>query len=65
MSADDRNAAKRTDDASLPCTRCGATPETGTTDGCPECEGIVEPIYGPPVSSAAWVRFFRDRSGFQ
>lgn len=30
--------------ASLPCTRCGATPETGQSDGCPECEGVVGPL---------------------
>ena len=23
------------------CTRCGATPETGQKDDCPECQGIV------------------------
>lgn len=31
-----------TADAELPCTSCGATPETGQTVGCPECEGIIE-----------------------
>lgn len=25
------------------CTSCAATPETGQSEGCPECEGIVPP----------------------
>lgn len=27
-------------EALAPCTRCGATPETGQTPGCSECEGV-------------------------
>ncbi len=26
------------------CTRCGATPETGQTPGCSECEGVTGPL---------------------
>lgn len=29
--------------ASLPCTRCGATPDEGLNDDCPECQGVVGP----------------------
>ena len=29
--------------AELPCSRCGATPETGQSEGCFECEGILSP----------------------
>jgi len=41
-------AARDHDEA---CTRCGATPETGLRDGCPECQGVVGPINdGLPLS---------------
>jgi hypothetical protein len=33
--------------AELPCSRCGATPNDGLTEGCPECEGILQ---GSPPS---------------
>lgn len=37
--------------ASMPCTRCGATPETGQGEDCPECQGIFGPINdGLPLS---------------
>lgn len=37
--------------ASMPCSRCSATPETGQTEGCPECEGVVGPLNdGLPLS---------------
>lgn len=28
------------------CTTCGATPETGQSDECSECQGITEPLKG-------------------
>lgn len=35
--------------AGAPCSRCGATPETGLTEGCPECEGILEHEAPPDI----------------
>lgn len=44
--------------AEAPCGRCGATPETGSSDDCPECLGIVGPANGSSVTLR-----LRDRKG--
>jgi hypothetical protein len=43
----------------MPCSRCGATPETGQSEGCPECEGVVGPLRESPAAYTLRLRWER------
>jgi hypothetical protein len=45
-----RQRAHGVNAAEAPCSRCGATPETGQREGCPECEGILPAAARPDRS---------------